>query len=66
VAADPISPDCVARPDDLARVRASSRLVQVETLRGATHLLHDERANRGRFAELALAFLAAHDEVAQR
>jgi len=66
VAADPISPDCVARPDDLSRVRASSRLVQVETLRGATHLIHDERANRDRFAEVTLAFLAAHAGGDQR
>ncbi len=66
VAADPTSPDCVARPDDLNRVRASSPRVRVETLRGATHLIHDERANRDRFAELALAFLATHDGVDQR
>jgi hypothetical protein len=38
----------------------------VETLRGATHLIHDERANRDRFAAVTSAFLAAHDGVDQR
>jgi pimeloyl-ACP methyl ester carboxylesterase len=66
VAADPTSPDCVARPDDLDRVQAASPLVQVETVRGATHLLHDELANRDRFAALTSAFLAAHGGVGQR
>jgi esterase len=58
VAADPASPDCVARPDDIARVVAASPQIEVVTLPGATHLVHDERAHRDAFARLVTEFLA--------
>jgi esterase len=60
IAADPASPDCVARPEDLQRLAATSPLAECRTVAGAGHLLHDELANRQRFADAVLEFLAAH------
>jgi pimeloyl-ACP methyl ester carboxylesterase len=48
IAADPASPDCVARPEDLQRLAATSPLAECRTIAGAGHLLHDELANRQR------------------
>jgi alpha-beta hydrolase superfamily lysophospholipase len=57
VAADPVSPDCVARPVDIARLTAASPLVEVVTPPGATHLIHDELAQRDAFESVVLGFL---------
>jgi pimeloyl-ACP methyl ester carboxylesterase len=57
VAADPASPDCLARPVDIARLSAASPHVEVVTLAGATHLIHDELAQRDAFVSVVLGFL---------
>ncbi|MCU0260707.1 MAG: alpha/beta hydrolase [Ilumatobacteraceae bacterium] len=57
ITADPASPDCVARPADVARLTAASTTVEVVTPPGATHLIHDELTHRDAFAAAVLAFL---------
>lgn len=59
VGADPKSPDAVVRPADVERLRAISPHVDVQVVAGASHLLHDELANRDEFRGLLLDFLAA-------
>lgn len=58
--ADPTSPDAVARPDDVGRVCAASPQVAVQVMAGASHLIHDELAQRDAFLEAVTAFLARH------
>jgi pimeloyl-ACP methyl ester carboxylesterase len=58
IAADPASPDCVARPDDLDRARSNSPSLEVLTVAGAGHLVHDELEHRDELAALIRTFLA--------
>jgi pimeloyl-ACP methyl ester carboxylesterase len=58
VAADPASPDGIVATAVLDRLAEVSPHVEVHVLAGAGHLVHDERAHRGRFLELTLDFLA--------
>jgi pimeloyl-ACP methyl ester carboxylesterase len=60
LAADPSNPDAVVRQVDRDRLAAVSPLVEVRTVTGAGHLVHDEIATREVFATAALAFLDAH------
>jgi len=57
VTADPASPDVIALPDAVARLRAVSPHVEVLTPMGASHLLHDELAHRATFLDAVLGFL---------
>lgn len=59
LAADPVSPDAVVRERDAARLAEHSPLVEVRVLPGATHLIHDEKAQRPAYLEAVTAFLAA-------
>ncbi len=56
--ADPASPDCVARPDSVDRLRSLSPHVEIEVMAGASHLIHDELVNRDPLRRNVLAFLA--------
>ena len=61
VAADPSSPDCVARPvvtDHLQRVTPHA---DVRVLPGSGHLIHDDLVQREPFADLVIAFLDGLD-----
>lgn len=57
VAADPASPDAVTRPADLVQLAATSPNVDSVTLPGASHLIHDSRAQREPFWSIVDAFL---------
>jgi pimeloyl-ACP methyl ester carboxylesterase len=61
LAADPSSPDCVARSSDLDAMRQASPHAEIEVVRGAGHLIHDELAHRDDFVRSLLAFLARLD-----
>lgn len=50
VAADPSSPDCVCRPDDIARAQAAGLPLEVRVPTGAGHLVHDSLAHRDAMA----------------
>ena len=66
LAADPASPDAVFRPADgeqLARVSAGT---EVRVVAGASHLIHDELANRQDFLDAVLTFLARHSDARHR
>ena len=58
VAADPSSPDCVARPEVTDIVQRTSPQVQVTALPGASHLIHDDLVQRDLFRDLVVDFLA--------
>jgi esterase len=60
IAADPTSLDCVARPNDLARARSNNPAIEVVTVHGAGHTIHDELEHRDQVAMQIRAFLAAH------
>ena len=51
VAADPSSPDCVCRPDDIARAQAAGLPLEVRVPTGAGHLVHDSLAHRDAMAQ---------------
>lgn len=57
LAADPSSPDAVARTADLDQLVATTAHAEVQVMAGASHLMHDELANRDRFLERVLDFL---------
>ena len=57
VTADPASPDAVTRPADVERLTAASPHAKVRVMTGASHLIHDELANRQNFLDEVLAFL---------
>ncbi len=60
VAADPDSPDCVARPELLAPLTAASPAIEARTVAGAGHLIHDSLDHRDTFRALALAVVAKY------
>ncbi|MFN8021995.1 MAG: alpha/beta hydrolase [Acidimicrobiales bacterium] len=51
VAADPASPDCVCRPDDIARAQAGGLALDVRVPAGSGHLIHDSLAHRDAMAQ---------------
>lgn len=57
ITADPASPDAIALPDAVARLRSVSPQVRILTPAGATHLLHDELTHRDTFLAAVLEFL---------
>jgi pimeloyl-ACP methyl ester carboxylesterase len=63
LAADPASPDCVARPSDLDALRAASPHAEIEVVAGAGHLIHDELAHREAFVRSLLGFLGRLDRA---
>jgi esterase len=58
VAADPTSPDCVCRPDQIERVRAAGTSFDVRVPTGAGHLIHDSRRHREQMAAAVRDVLA--------
>jgi esterase len=60
LAADPASPDAVVRERDAQRLAAHSPLVEVRVLPGASHLIHDEIAQRDAYLAAVTDFLARH------
>lgn len=61
ITADPTSPDAVARPAGIDQLVAASPHVQVQVMEGASHLIHDELANRDRFRNFVMAFVGQLD-----
>jgi len=59
VAADPSSPDCVARPEVTDIVKGTSPSVDVHPLPGSNHLIHDNLVQRDLFRALVVDFLAS-------
>lgn len=60
LAADPAKPDAVVRQVDRDRLATTNPHIEVRTVEGAGHLIHDELASRERFAAAALDFLHSH------
>jgi esterase len=60
LAADPASPDAVVRAPQVERLAAHSPLTEVKIAPAASHLIHDELAQRDAFAADLLAFVARH------
>jgi esterase len=60
LAADPTSPDAVVRERDTMRLAEHSPLVEVRALPEASHLIHDEIAQRDAYLQAVLTFLAEH------
>ena len=58
LAADPGKPDAVTRPEDLARIGASGPHVQTRTMKGSSHMMHDQLDQRETYRDLVLDFLA--------
>lgn len=57
LAADPSSPDHVAQTADLEQLVATTPGAEVRVVAGASHLVHDELANRDRFLDDVVTFL---------
>jgi pimeloyl-ACP methyl ester carboxylesterase len=57
IAADPNSPDAVARPEGVEAFRSVCPGVEVRVVPGASHLIHDELVNRSVFVDLVTDFL---------
>jgi pimeloyl-ACP methyl ester carboxylesterase len=57
VTADPASPDAVTRPADVRELASASPHAKVRVMAGASHLVHDELANRQNFLDEVVAFL---------
>jgi len=57
ITADPASPDAVTRPADVEQLAAASPHAKVRVMAGASHLVHDELANRQNFLDEAIGFL---------
>ena len=57
VTADPTKPDAVADPVLARRFAELSEDVEVRTIEGAGHLIHDEKASRPIFERAVLDFL---------
>ena len=57
VTADPAKPDAVADPRLARRFAERSRNVEVRTVEGAGHLIHDEKVSRPIFERAVLEFL---------
>jgi pimeloyl-ACP methyl ester carboxylesterase len=62
LAADPSSPDVVARTTDLERIAASSPHARISVVGGASHLVHDELAHRDQFLDETIGFLTGLDD----
>jgi pimeloyl-ACP methyl ester carboxylesterase len=60
LAADPASPDAVVTAADIEQLARVSPHVEVRVVRGASHLIHDELANRQVFLDAVLDFLKAN------
>jgi pimeloyl-ACP methyl ester carboxylesterase len=58
--ADLTSPDAVVRQRDVDRLTEHSPLVEVRSLKGASHLIHEQVGQREIYVEAVTAFLAAH------
>lgn len=58
VCADPAKPDAIADPDLARRLASISPAVEVTTVDGAGHLIHDELGSRDTFRTLVAGFLA--------
>jgi pimeloyl-ACP methyl ester carboxylesterase len=57
IAADPASPDA-AGPEGVEALRINTPTAEIHVLEGATHLIHEEVAQRDRMTELVTDFLA--------
>ena len=57
ITADPASPDAVTRPADVERLATASPHAKVRVMTGASHLVHDELANRQNFLDEVIGFL---------
>ena len=60
LAADPASPDAVVGAADVEQLARVSPHVEVRVVPGASHLIHDELANRQVFLDAVLDFLKAN------
>jgi pimeloyl-ACP methyl ester carboxylesterase len=62
LAADSASPDAIVRAPQIARLAEHSPHTEVKVAAGASHLIHDELAQRDAYAAELLAFVAAHSD----
>jgi pimeloyl-ACP methyl ester carboxylesterase len=58
--ADLASPDAVVRQRDVDRLAEHSPLVEVRSLKGASHLIHEQVGQREVYVDAVTAFLATH------
>ena len=58
VTADPAVPGAICDPDAARELAAKSSAMEVVTIAGAGHLIHDEIASRARFRALTVEFLS--------